>query len=61
MTADEYRAELHKLIRKAPRPEKIATVDSALAFKEIAKKAQKVSNKGAAQLQQIFNQLRNYY
>jgi hypothetical protein len=61
MTADEYRDELNKLVRKAPRPESIATVQAARAFKDAAKKAQKVGSKSLMQLQTIYNQLRGFY
>ena len=61
MTADEYREELSKLIKKAPRPEAIASVKTARAFKEVAMKAQKISGKSLMQLQTIFNTPRSYY
>ncbi len=61
MTADEYRILLGDLVRKAPRPETIASVQAARAFMDAVKKAQKSNGKNATQLQSIYNNLRNYY
>jgi hypothetical protein len=61
MTADEYRAEIPALLRKCPRPEAIATVQSARNFKELCKKAGRLGGKSLTQLQTIFNQLKGYY
>ena len=61
MTADEYRILLGDLVRKAPRPETLASVQAARAFKDAVKKAKKSNGKNATQLQTIYNQLKAYY
>jgi len=61
VTADEYRILLGDLVRKAPRPETLASVQAARAFKDAVKKAQKSNGKNATQLQTIYNQLKAYY
>lgn len=59
MTKDELKAEVQKLLRRAPKPEAIANVKTAREFKELVKKANSAAS--LEKLQPIFNQLRNFY
>jgi hypothetical protein len=59
MTAAELREQIERLLARRIPPEKIATIDSARAFKRAAIEAQKA--KSLAKLQSAFNNLRGFY
>ena len=59
MTAAELREQIDRLVSRAPKPEKIATVDTARAFKKIVSEAKKA--KSLEKLQSSFNTLRSFY
>ena len=59
MTAQELREQIERLISRAPKPEKIATVDTARSFKKVVTEAKKA--KSLEKLQSSFNNLRGFY
>lgn len=59
MTAAELKEQIERLIGRAPQPEKIATVDTARAFKRTVAEAKKA--KSLEKLQSTFNNLRGFY
>lgn len=61
MTKKECLEQIKLLINKAPRPDAIATIQAARAFKEVVSKANKCSTKNVSSVIQIYDQLKGYY
>lgn len=59
MTAAELREQIDRLVNRAPKPEKIASVNSSREFKRIVGEARKA--KSLEKLQSAFNNLRGFY
>lgn len=59
MTIDEMKAEIQKLIRRAPNPKQIASVNAARAFKDAVDKAKKAKSTEA--LTTSLNILKGFY
>lgn len=59
MTAAELKEQIERLIKRAPLADKVASVNSARAFKASVTEAKKA--KSLEKLQSSFNSLRGYY
>jgi len=61
MSADLIRENIRALLKRAPKPERIATYNNAHKFKLLARKGQSLNGKGLEFLTDLYNQLRAYY
>lgn len=61
MSTEEKLQAIRALLMKAPRPESVQTIQSAVAFKKLAAKSRSIVGKNARAVSALLDQLKLYY